>query len=198
MARRAFTLLEVMVAAGLFLIVGLILVNLLIPTLRTAGRTSQRAQLQQQGLLAGRWLVDDLQLAAAGGVGIRSGPDVLAIQPANDLSADGVVVWQQELVVYYVADRRLWRRTWAPGRVPSMALNLSTNQPTRPGPAQLLQLVSQLDASPRPIAANVDSFTVTHAGSGAAVASPITIELELSEGQERYRLRKVTALRLVH
>ncbi|MCA9794979.1 MAG: prepilin-type N-terminal cleavage/methylation domain-containing protein, partial [Candidatus Eremiobacteraeota bacterium] len=69
-ARRGFTLLEVTVAAGLFLIVGLILFNLLIPTLRAAGRTSQRAQLQQQGLLAGRWLVDDLQLAAPSGVGI--------------------------------------------------------------------------------------------------------------------------------
>lgn len=203
-AARGFSLLEVVVVLGLMGLLTYLVMSLFLPSLRSSARASTRAQLQQQALLVTRWLYNDLNRSIPRGIGIRSAPTVLSLQPAADLSIDGAVVWQPTLVSYFLdsTHRTLYRRTWNAGNPPALGWTPVVTRPRRPTPTELSLLASQLDGSERSIATHVDQFELSHTGTGDNVDGPVELLLSLSQRAagaprpETYQVRRLFSLRL--
>ena len=81
--RSGFTLFEVVVGAGLLLMIGLILVQVLIPSLRATAESQRRAGMQQKASLVFRRLGSDLQDSVPSALSISTSPPVIAGQPVH-------------------------------------------------------------------------------------------------------------------
>lgn len=95
-ARKGMTLLEVMVAAGLGLLLLTVLIQVLVPAYRASAKGLGEVDLHQRALLLSGKLERDLRLTARAGVGTH--PDTLTIHPRVPLTS--AVVWSNRLVVY--------------------------------------------------------------------------------------------------
>ena len=116
MARRAFTLAELVVAAALMALLIAVLVGLLIPALRQASRIYARVEMAQFAMTATQSLARDLGTTARSGV--HFGPDarLVAVQPLKDAPTGTRRAWSSDLILYlWDSERRtLNRRSWSP------------------------------------------------------------------------------------
>jgi len=139
--RRAFSLAEVIVAAGLFAVISLILSSFLIHQLRICRRATERLGLEREQMLLHENLRQDLMATAAAGITLAPGGQGISLQPVQDVAPDGFLVYStRRLIAYrYEADSRLHRYAW---QVRPLAFSL-TQVAQRLTPANWASLLSQ-------------------------------------------------------
>jgi type II secretory pathway pseudopilin PulG len=183
-AQGGWTLLEVLIAAGLsFLLLGLI-VTFLIPVLRYSGRGALRVELQQQVRVGLQRILEDLQRSTASGVSLlesdgQGGPVALGIVRLEELTAEAEQVWETQVVVYcWQPDTgRLIRKTWPPAPPASLNPGLDPGKPTRLEPAELRLIAEEKNGTEVSVARDIALFEVSHAGSGASLQPPLVLKL---------------------
>jgi hypothetical protein len=100
--KRGISLLEVMLAATLFLLLLGVVLRILFPLFGYFRWTSARAELVQAAALTARYLVGDLQRAPMEGVVLprQNSPELLSIHGVDDVTDTGRAVWSADLIVY--------------------------------------------------------------------------------------------------
>lgn len=138
--RRGMTLIEVMVAAALSLILGVVLFQAMQTGFSQHSRNLRHADLQQQALVVSRRLSTELQQSTPGGIAV--GPNQLAVQRLVDVTATlpPSQIWDTRQFVYFLGPQGgLYRREWPPFP-PDLGVTLSSSAPFRANPTQLTSL----------------------------------------------------------
>ncbi len=184
---RAATLAEILVAAGLLLLLGLVLVALLRSSLSHQQRTLLRANLQQQLQLALQRMSRDLQQSALGGIGVAE--QRISLQRIADISSDlpPRPFWETLLVLYFVNEGGLWQRLWPP-EPPALGISLSSSHPFRPDAHQLQQLC-------RPERARLVARNAVRLQLSDPATLPLSLSLELADEGLRLQATRVLTLR---
>jgi len=112
--KKAFSLAETMVAAGLFAVISLVLSQFIIAEMRFCRKASARLGLEREQLLLQESLRQDLIASASAGISLNSSQSGLALQAVEDVGPDGVLKFSDtRLVAYrYESDRMLYRYSW--------------------------------------------------------------------------------------
>lgn len=200
MSRRGLSLLEVLVTAGLLLLVMSVLVGFLIPSLRRTAQGNERATLQAEAAMSLTRLERDFFSTSSAGLSLLAGDgtDITAvgIVPIKETSVLGTLTWQDFLVVYFFLpqQRKLYRRVVDA----ASGLPFDPARPPRVSPDELRTMC--LAGKSNRLASNVDRFALSHGGEDA-FQPPLIIELDLSrkvvsgDAVERFRYRRVLSLR---
>lgn len=181
---KGMSLLEVLIAAGLLLILFQVIVRVMVPGLAIMTRTGQRSGLQQQGAVALSRIERNFRRSSDFGVAIRGGePLLMSVHCLQDSGQhfQGAARWENSLLLYAYrrADLRLTESRLAADS------NLDTAHPHRCGPAELEALAQKPVTAV--LGANVTEFRVER--SPLAVYS---LHLELAGS---YRLSRSLSLR---
>lgn len=116
MSRRtlaAFSLQEVLLATALFSILGTIVAGLLVAQLRISRKVNDRMLWERSQLMLFDRLRADLATTVAGGISPQS--TGLAIQPVQEVTGEGTLVFSTSTLIAYrfqMADQRLNRHVW--------------------------------------------------------------------------------------
>ncbi|MEW6277226.1 MAG: hypothetical protein AB1758_01290 [Candidatus Eremiobacterota bacterium] len=123
---RGLTLAEVLVGAGLSLVLLGVVVGLFLGAGNLWLHSSCRSELQQTAALALDRMVSDLRGSAAEGVSWDA-DSRLSVRPVLDVDAEGRLTWDEQVTLYYVSHGSLWSRREGLGlaagpRVPAQEL----------------------------------------------------------------------------
>lgn len=161
--KRAFSLLEVIVAGALSLLLLVVLTRTLIPIMRHSRQSVAQLELSQLAHLISQRLLEDLQSAPSSAIHLPSSgsPTLFAIQPLERTTATGRPVYQDGLYIYSLRLEQglLSRRLCTPadlsldhpGRFTETQLNdfyLSAQQPARVLVSRVLREFSLTALSP--------------------------------------------------
>lgn len=169
-SKQAFTLMEMIVAAVIFLVIVGLFFFLLVPTLRNTGSRSARAELGQAAAVTMNRLGAALKSTVPGA--IKAYPDTgFALTPMSDLSPDGRQQFAANLtvVVFDKPQRVLAIGQWAPA--------------TSPDPNVWIQAPPDLTVAltnRKQLTANVDEFAISCTPEGA-VTSPVNLRMVLTK-----------------
>lgn len=206
--RRAFTLLEVMIAAAVLLVVGGLGVLLLVRTLTATARGQLRIDMQQQALNAVQKLVGDMKKSCAAGISIRSGdaPRAIAICPISQpdlrpgepppVQENGDLRWSSFFLIYSYnsAAGQLLYREWPPGSVVPTTLETAINNPRRLAPDRLAEVLAGTTPRQLVLVSGVTEFSISYGpdGSDEEFVQPITIKLvQQREGHTKTGLPEI-------
>jgi len=118
-ARRAFTLAEVMIAMALLAVVSTVAYEILAQLFRFSGRASQRSKMQAEGTVVLSNLASDLRLTRADRIStapLTDGGLCAAFACARDVTGQGVPIWQNWVSYVWRKDSgKLVRRHTPPG-----------------------------------------------------------------------------------
>lgn len=173
--RRGLSLLEMLIAAGLVLMLTALLAEVLVPSLGILSRSSQRSGLQQEARQALDRLERDLRRSTV--FETTLGPTALAIHRLADGTFSGAPRWENDLIIYSYQKPVLIRRT-----VPKPASRLT--------PTELGTLASTPNGTEAALAKNASAFSVTKDELGA-----FTLTLQLKEHDEVLNLSRTVFLR---
>ena len=186
---RAFTLVELVLASALAFVLLSLCVAVLVPLARATARSADQVDLRQMAYVSLDRLSADLSRSAPEGISV--GANVMAIQPLVDLSADGLQVWDSQLITWFWKDGQLRRRLWPPGP-PDLGWVPDPSRPRHPTPAELTRLAVLTDS--QVLAGFVESFEVT-GGTPPLFVQPISLKLRLKREKESYSLSTSVFLR---
>ncbi|MBX3169410.1 MAG: hypothetical protein KF760_18565 [Candidatus Eremiobacteraeota bacterium] len=198
--KRAFSLLELVFAAGLSFLLLTLTFRFFVPAVRISLRSQARVSMQQRCALSLQKLQADLFLTSAGAVSRTDEPDrpsILALQPLELRTTLGRPTYQIKLISYHVTgDRRLWRRIWQPP--PNLGVAFETAAPHRISAAQLNQLAGLTGFfESHLLTGDVEQFTVSSAIPAPNVANPVRIVLVLEHLEHRCRMEQAVFLKNV-
>lgn len=119
-AKRAFSLVEILLVATLMLVVMALVVQILVPMSKGSVRASQQVGLQQLATVAVDRLVQELQTAPREAIALLSpaaptDPAVrLSIHPLAGVGPTGAQSYGNDFVLYWFDEpnHRLWRAPW--------------------------------------------------------------------------------------
>lgn len=199
-SRRGFSLLEVIVAMGLISMLGLLIIQVVIPSFRSTAETQKRISLQQKAMLLFRRLGNDVQDSSPAAISISSSPAVIAGQPISEFTPEASQLYTVGLWAYYQVGDEVRRVDWTPPGPPAISVTLQTTAPTRLTPADLAAFTTATIPLARTLTDQVRSLQLTHAGVGTAVAGPLTVEVVLGppgpNDPARVQMRRVYSPRL--
>lgn len=175
---KAFTLLEITVAAGLSVVVFTLLALLLYATSVSTVRGQARVDIQQQAILASNRMVTELMQCTPAGVGVLYTPDVdsevvLSLHKVVDVSSTvpPSQVFARQLTVFWwlPGEGSLWQRTVSDEHSPTLGelglTPLNTARPTRGGRQEtLLRMVRNTQDGKRSLAQGVVGFQIVSGG----------------------------------
>lgn len=194
--RRGLTLIETLLALGLTLVVGTLVVEVLIPAMERTQKVSQRAGVQTRLAVTLDRLESDLQRSSLVGVSLLPGDGTqataVALVPIVETTPQGTLVWGQELILYFAlpGEQALYHRVVKEG------LEFSLSRPPRLGHDELAALCSGADS--RVLLRGVERFGVTHQG-GALPQEPLGFLLRCSADimgrPETFELRRSFSFR---
>lgn len=198
--KKAFTLVEILIAGTLFLGMLAIIVQVLIPVMRASQRTANRVELQSLAAVALQTIVKDLTHSGATGVSgpFQEGDDSVsfALHPNAGFDSDGKSLWADHLVAYRwdPPTKSLTRTLWPSDVDSTLVSPLKVSRLT----SEELQAVVEEGAT-KTLAYHVDLFEVS---SSDTPGTEIPIELHLrlekatdSENVETIELRRKVLLR---
>ncbi len=192
--RTGATLIELLIVAGVLLVISAVGFSLLLKTSQATQRGSLRVEMQQQAQVSMAKLVDDMKHSCCAGVSVRStAPKAIAICPvsrpdvrAGELSpvqADGVLRWSSFFQFYYydAPSQEFRYAEWPNGSVVATALETSILNPRRLGVDRMAAILSGSLTHPKRLATGVTQFDLLHpsGGSDALYIQPLTIKMTL-------------------
>ena len=207
-ARKAFTLMEILVATFLLglLLVGFLL--FLLPTLKVMGRASAQTEVQQQALLAFERIERELRTSGSTAVGVFSQSLVgagqwpgLYLTPLQGVDGQGQPNWAPRLLAFWwnPTDQRLMMKTWPPKTPASFAQEPILSRPAHLSTTDFHDLINSTTATERRLASGGVAFDVIHAGASSALVAPLTLQIELERQvgheHEQFKFHKVLTLR---
>lgn len=113
--RRGFSLLEVVLAAGLFFLLLHLLFSIVVPMMRASQKGSEMSDLRQMAGLTLETICADVE--QSGAPGLRLYTSALSVHQVQTISSDGSTVWNRQVNLYSWGQGRLRRATLPP--VPS-------------------------------------------------------------------------------
>jgi prepilin-type N-terminal cleavage/methylation domain-containing protein len=185
---RGYTLIEIMLAVGLFGFIMAVAIGYLVPSLHYSMRTSLRAEEEQQAVIAlNRLVADSLTTAPSGFSPSSTAPLAVGICPLASVQADGTQVWSSSFIIYWydASSGCLLRRQWPPGGPLPTAQELDTTTPRKLLPARLAQIVA-VPATPAQheivMARSVQSFNIIYPypGTDDLLVQPVQFKLVLT------------------
>jgi hypothetical protein len=174
---RGLSLVEVLISAGLVLLVLGLGTSFLIPLMRMQVDGAESAELGQRSTMLLEELRRDLnQSSAAGLTLLQSEQEVLlAIHASDNVAQDGTLVWKDSLVIYHwTSASKQWRRgVWRdqPRRV------LRAAAPTRLSEDDLRQAATEVVISR--ITPGLTTVSFQQAEGGPLGQLPITVRLAM-------------------
>ena len=182
--KRAFSLLEVMVAGALSLMLLLVLTQALIPIMGHTSQSMVHLELSQLAHKISQRLLEDLQSAPS--AALHFGPQQWAVQPLERTTASGRPVYQDGLIIYslQLEQGRLTRKRCNPAE-------LSLDRPARFTQTQLDDFFQASAQPARTLVSGVlREFSLTP-------LSPQMVQLRFLLGahSKQYRFDEVVALR---
>ncbi|MFN8610893.1 MAG: prepilin-type N-terminal cleavage/methylation domain-containing protein [Vulcanimicrobiota bacterium] len=133
--KRAFTLLEVLLATLLFGLLSAMLYGLMVQGLQRSRALASETVRQHQGQVLQAMLHNDLLTSAPEGCLIQS--DCLAVIPLSQVDAGGEVHWANYLLLYLLANKTLQRHEVRTDKVDLSGLGLGQAQPPKLTPSSL-------------------------------------------------------------
>ena len=190
----AFTLVELLVAAGLFLLLVVVMIKLLVPAFRISTRTSVRSELHQRGHHAVNTLRNDLQRTPTAGLRVyQAAPErtLLVLHRLRDADVEGDPVYQNNLVIYERIGDKLWRYIYE-DTAPEF-----TQTVQRPDLTQTENYLTEVSEG-KILTGDISAFSVSDADPDPGrLKQPITVALALERGRDTEKqslslLQKIT------
>lgn len=182
MSRRAFTLIELVVAAALAALVLGLGSAYLVPALRATSRSAARVELEQRAVVALSRLVNDIEHTAPAGMSLRSSaPVCVAVNRLDEVRPNGDLIWSDAYVIYYhdSVNNLLIRRLWPPGDPAPNSAQTKRGKPKKLSPSELADIVSRPPVDYSILARDVQSFEILQAGDDLLVKQPVQFRLTL-------------------
>lgn len=191
--KRAFTLLEAIVAGAMLLLLLALTTRALISALSTARRGEQSASLQNQAAVSLNWLTADLRQTKLPQVTLYSSSDRAAlglVRFSDRATSTGMLVWEQNLVAYswHRPTGRLTRRLWPP-QPPALSLTLSPGYPAQVTSDQLRQIAETEVTGQRLLATRLKLFEVV------LQADLMNLRLLLEDGAVKFQMERSLCLK---
>jgi prepilin-type N-terminal cleavage/methylation domain-containing protein len=187
---RGFTLIEILIAAGIAAAIATVMVAFLITSLQAQARMAVRVDVQEQGMMACTRVGKDLQSTVLAGVSLRKSsgaqPEVLALHPLLGVGSTDppAQVFSRQLVIYSwtPGQRRIIRQLWPPDPNTPPAPPVPTAfGPFRADQALLLSLATTPSANQQSFGGDITGFNVTAGSSPPLVSPPIILTVSLSK-----------------
>jgi hypothetical protein len=188
-SRQGLSLVELMISAGLVLLVLGLGASFLIPLLHMQVEGAESAELEQRSAILIEDLRRDLAQTSAAGVSLVQSDQqvILGVHACDNVAQDGTLVWRDSLVIYeWSSHDKTWRRSlWsdATRRV------LRATAPSRLSESTLRQAARE--ATNVRVTPGLSTVVIEHSGSN--VSLPITARLALVSpaGETRQVVRTV-------
>lgn len=194
-SRRAFTMVELIVGFTLTALLFALMYQFLIPALKISTRTTERAQTQQQAVIALKNLAREVETTSM--LGITPAPDgrLVAIHPVAQVTQNSERVYADHLVVYRFVEesnqvhRALWRGSDDP----------SISAPRKLSVEELEGLEAGFVDEGRVLIRGVELFEFTHSGTGELLHQPFKVRLKMQkrpgDGAREFELVQAISLR---
>lgn len=153
---------EMLVAAGLGLLLLSLLHRFLVPVIETSSRVSTQQQLTDQGIIALNLLSGELSESTSSSLSYKAAapaePMVFALTRRDGVAASGRKLWKKEASLYlWDSDSGALRhRVWPPAP-PTLTVSPRADRPTLFSPTQLVTL-SAVTARSKLLASDVKEF----------------------------------------
>jgi Tfp pilus assembly protein PilV len=180
--RRAFTLVETLVAAGLLLLFLAVAATFMVTLLRAFSRGTTRSELQQQSVIALSRMTADLQSSSVASLTLLNPtasaagqPVAFSLIPIDATTApEGVVTWKQEVVVYVwqPATGRIVRRVFTNADALGQSARLDPLVPRKISSSLLTTMAATPAAGEEQLAADVVRFEVHNENDGGNFIQP--------------------------
>lgn len=196
---RGLTLVEVLVAAALALLVGLLGARMLAGSMRMTARTQGRADLQQTITLAVLQLRNDLQMSNAAGLSFYNADatypgTIVAVQPLLTEGLQNRPLYGRELRTYSCRfpEGRLIRQRWE--SVPGVTLEQEAA--TRLTIGQLRSIPTLTTAKEtRIVARDVTKFQISSGFEPPNIGNPLRLHLTGTRAPDTFSLDQTVFLR---
>lgn len=193
MRRSGLTLIELLVTAGLALLVMTLASRFFWPLVRIVIRSQERAGLQQRCTLAMDSLRGGLQATNPGGLAYT--PGLLVLHPLDVRAVATRPRYLVELWSFHHTGGELRRQRWQP--VPSaLGLTLTDDAASRLTPSQLTLLPTLgPPADQRLLTSGVTEFNLSSSAPAPQLANPVRLRLVLAHQDDRYACEQTVLLR---
>lgn len=187
MRARGVTLVELLIAATLFLLVTGLAFGYLVPATRAAAKMRARSHLQQSAAVVLSKISQAASTTSPGGFGWSEGPELfaLAFNPVDDVQpGDALVRWSEvyDLFWWDAATFTVRQRRWPPGDPSPLPPEVGAVRAKRLTPERLLEVCREPSLV---LARGVTAFTVAQSGTQGELIQPVTVSLTLvEEGRE--------------
>lgn len=164
-------------AAGLGLALLALLVQVLVPMMRAARKSSVQIALQQTGLVVLDRLAHDMQLSVWSGLAHASAPnqELLGVHRLNQVGANGEQTFEDALVIY------LWQPSTVTRRVvpPNSSDGLTVEAPFQPVSGRLTAMALNDPArESRIVGADVQRLTLDLQGLTSTISMRVTVRAD--------------------
>lgn len=191
--KRAFSLLEVLVAVALTALALLLFAQILLPLARSSRTAIQRQELSQLAFLISQRVLADLQSCTPGAITLPDSPtgdtQSFSVQPLVQVGVSGKPIFSDTLWLYRVDLRRgtLERKAHRP-------VGLRIDQPTRWTPQQLESFWQTSATDSRRLVAGVLTQWTLRCLHPQRPAQ-LQCRFQLTQGSQNYTFDEVVALR---
>lgn len=167
--RRGFTLAEVLVAAGVSLLMAGVFFKVFVPAMSHSAKGTTRLELRQFALLAFYQIQNELSHTRPNA--LSAADAMLATHPQVSLDGSGLPIWADSAVLFsHLASEEKLAKYSLPG---------ATEKPNRYAPVDLLALRPTLGAPEKILASFVSEFRVAMPTVATATVPSKPLELEL-------------------
>ena len=185
---RAFSLLEALLALGLFSLLMTLTLSFIAPMIRASQRGSDLSDLRGEAAMTLESICQDIEQSAAPGIVVTSNvipqvPVTLSVQQVLALSSTGTTLWSPQVHIYsWDNSRRQIRLLKCPPTPSGVATSVTQNRPCRWAPADLILLVST-NAQSTFLSGDVADFNIVGPSAhGLSGAIHIKIKLQRRTG----------------
>jgi prepilin-type N-terminal cleavage/methylation domain-containing protein len=182
--KRGFSLLEVLVAAGLLGLLLVLTFGYLLPAAKAAYRYQTRGHLQQTALVALSLIEAAADTTSPAGVSwSKTSPIAIGFNPVDALQpSNAILTWTDRYEIFWwdETERTLKLTEWPPSPPSPTTEESSTVRAKRLPPERLSEIIETATKT-RTLAYGVTNFTVDHPGAEDTLIQPVTITIELTE-----------------
>lgn len=167
----------------------------LIPALKISTRTTERAETQQQAVIALRNIVREVETTSMLGITLAPDGSTVVVHPVVMVTQNSERVYADHLVVYRFekeknqVHRYLWRASDDP----------SIDTPRKLSAEELTQLETHFVDEGRVLIKGVESFEFGHSGTGELLMQPFKVHLKMQkrpgDGSREFELVQAISLR---